>query len=377
MGDKIQMVDLHSQYLRIKNEIDGAMQNVINHTSFINGPEVKIFAKNLSNYLGVKHVVPCGNGTDALMIALMSLGLKPDDEVIVPAFSYVAPAETISFLNLVPVLVDIDVDTFNISLNDLEKFITAKTKAIIPVHLFGQSCNMEPIMDLARKYNLYVIEDNAQSLGAAYTFSNGTTKKTGAIGHISCTSFFPAKNLGCFGDGGAIFTNDDELYERAKMIANHGQSEKYCHKIIGCNSRLDTIQAAVLDVKLKYLDVYSSVRYAVAQAYDEGLKNIPELELPTKSAFSTHVYNQYTIKIKNGKRDALKNYLSEKGIPSVIYYPLPLQKQQAFKGIVRTVSTLNNSVQLCEEVLSLPIHTEMKPNIQKFIIEEIKNFFAQ
>ncbi|MCL1942143.1 MAG: DegT/DnrJ/EryC1/StrS family aminotransferase [Candidatus Azobacteroides sp.] len=375
MTDKIQMVDLHAQYLKIKSEIDAAVQQVIDSSAFINGPGVDRFAENLAGYLGVKHVIPCANGTDALMMALMVLDLKPDDEVIVPTFGYVAAAEVISFLHLIPVMVDADCGSFNISLDELEQYITSKTKAIIPVHLFGQCCRMEPIMQLSQKYNLYVIEDNAQSLGATYTFSDGKKKKAGAIGDIGCTSFFPAKNLGCFGDGGAVFTDHDELAEKIRMTANHGQSEKYCHKIIGCNSRLDTLQAAILDVKLKYLDAYSEARYAAAQRYTEGLKKIDELELPAEEPFSTHVYNQYTVKVKNGKRDALKACLHEKGIPSAVYYPLPLHKQQAFKGIIRTVSSLDYATQLCGEVLSLPMHTELEPGVQQFIIDEIRCFF--
>lgn len=376
MVDKILMADLHSQYLKIKKEIDGAMQRVIDRSAFINGSEVTDFTYHLAEYTGAKYVVPCANGTDALMIALMVLGLKPDDEVIVPAFSYVAPAEVVSFLNLIPVMVDVDCDSFNISQDKLEQYITSKTKAIIPVHLFGQSCNMEPIMELARKYNLYVIEDNAQSLGAEYTFSDETKKRTGTIGHIGCTSFFPSKNLGCFGDGGAVFTNDEELYEKIRMMANHGQSERYKHNIIGCNSRLDTLQAAILDVKLKYLDSYTEARRSAAYLYNEGLKDISELEIPAEMDYTSHVYNQYTLKIKNEKRNELKAFLEEKGIPSSVYYPLPLQKQPAFKGIIRTVNSLDNTVMLCNDVLSLPMHTELKPEVQQYIIDEIGIFFS-
>lgn len=373
------MVDLKGQYLKIKDEVDAGIQNVIDNTAFINGPIVKQFAENLSKYMGGCHVIPCANGTDALQIALMALDLKPGDEVIVPAFTYVASAEVIGLLGLTPVMVDVDYNTFNVTVENLKKALSPKSKAIIPVHLFGQSCDMEPIMEFAKANNLYVIEDNAQAIGAEYTFSDGRKVKTGAMGTIGCTSFFPSKNLGCYGDGGAIFCNDDALAEKLRMIANHGQKVKYHHSVIGCNSRLDSIQAAILDVKLKHLDEYGVARYAAASYYTEKLKAFdPEEKFfvtPVESEKSTHVYHQYTLKIKNGKRDELKNYLAEQGIPSMIYYPLPLQEQEAFKGITRSAEDLAVSKDIAYSVLSLPIHTEMTHEIQDMAIEAIMKFY--
>lgn len=371
---KLQMVDLYGQYLKIKDEVDTALNEVIETSAFINGPQVKAFSSSLAEYTGCKHVIPCGNGTDALQIALMALNLKPGDEVIVPAFTYVASAEVIGLLGLTPVMVDVDYDTFNVTVNNLEKALTPNTKAVIPVHLFGQSCDMEPIMQFANKHHLYVIEDNAQALGAVYTFTDGTQKHTGTIGHIGCTSFFPSKNLGCYGDGGAIFTNDDELAERLRMIANHGQQIKYHHKIIGCNSRLDTIQAAILNIKLKHLDAYCKARYEAAQYYNEQLKGLNGIVLPTELPQSTHVYHQYTIKVLDGKRDELKQYLADAGIPSMIYYPLPLQQQEAFKNITRSAESLEIAEKLANSVLSLPIHTELQTSQQDIVIERIKDF---
>ena len=373
------MVDLKGQYMKIKPEVDAAIQNVIDNTAFINGPIVKEFAQNLSNYMGGCHVIPCANGTDALQIALMALDLKPGDEVIVPAFTYVASAEVIGLLGLTPVMVDVDYDTFNVTVDNIKKALSDKTKAIIPVHLFGQSCDMEPILAFAKEHNLYVIEDNAQAIGAEYTFSDGHKEKTGTMGTIGCTSFFPSKNLGCYGDGGAIFCKDDVLAEKLRMIANHGQKVKYHHSVIGCNSRLDSIQAAILNVKLKHLDEYSKTRYAAACYYTEKLKAFdPEEKFfitPKELEKSTHVYHQYTLKIKNGKRDALKQFLADAGIPSMIYYPLPLQEQEAFKPITRAAEDLNVSKIIAYSVLSLPIHTEMDNNIQNEVIEFINNFF--
>lgn len=379
MANKIQMVDLKGQYLKIKDEVDAGIQNVIDNTAFINGPIVKDFAAHLSEYMGGCHVTPCANGTDALQIALMALELKPGDEVIVPAFTYVASAEVIGLLGLTPVMVDVDYDTFNVTVDNIKKALSPKTKAIIPVHLFGQSCDMEPILNFAKENNLYVIEDNAQAIGAEYTFSDGHKAKTGTMGTIGCTSFFPSKNLGCYGDGGAIFTNDDALAERIHMIANHGQRVKYHHSVIGCNSRLDSIQAAVLDVKLRHLDEYCKARYEAASYYTKQLKAfdpnetffITPMELPN----STHVYHQYTLKIKNGKRDELKNFLAEQGVPSMIYYPLPLQEQEAFKPITRAGEDLDNSRECAYSVLSLPIHTEMKKDVQNIIINALKKYF--
>lgn len=377
----MQMVDLKGQYMRIKGEVNAAIQDVIDHTEFINGPKLKEFAQNLNDYLGGCHVITCANGTDALQIALMALGLKPGDEVIVPAFTYVASAEVIGMIGLTPVMVDVDLETFNVTVDNIRDGLTDKTKAIIPVHLFGQSCDMEPIMKFAREHELYVIEDNAQAIGAEYTFSDGHQEKTGTMGTIGCTSFFPSKNLGCYGDGGAIFCKDDTLAERLRMIANHGQKVKYHHDIIGCNSRLDSIQAAVLNVKLKYLDEYGQVRRDAAHYYSEQLKAFdPEQQYfvtPVELEKSTHVYHQYTLKIKNGKRDTLKQYLAEAGIPSMIYYPLPLQEQEAFKQIARAGGSLNVAKELADSVLSLPIHTEMTREMQNQVIDSVIGFFKR
>ena len=372
---QIEMVDLKGQYNKIKTEIDQAVISCIASTSFINGPAVKEFQLNLEHYQGVKHVIPCANGTDSLQIAMMALDLKPGDEVICPAFTYVATAEVIGLLGLTPVMVDVDPNTFNFTATAVEKAITSKTKAVVPVHLYGQSCDMEPIMKLAEKHNLYVIEDNAQAIGANYTFSDGRVAKTGTIGHIGSTSFFPSKNLGCYGDGGALMTNDDELAKKMRMIANHGQEKKYHHKVLGCNSRLDTIQATILNIKLRYLDEYSSARNAMATFYDEALSTIDKLEVPARQINSTHVFHQYTLKVKNGKRNELQKYLAEKGIPSMIYYPLPLYKQEAFKQFVSSDFLLVTSEELCDQVLSLPIHTEMNIEHINFVCNTIKFFF--
>ena len=372
---KIEMVDLKGQYNKIKNEIDQAVIDCISSTAFINGPAVKEFQSNLEIYLGVKHVIPCANGTDSLQIAMMALDLKPGDEVICPAFTYVATAEVIGLLGLTPVMVDVNPNTFNIEAEVIEKAITAKTKAIVPVHLYGQSCDMEPIMLLAKKYHLYVIEDNAQAIGAYYTFSDGIKAKTGSIGHIGSTSFFPSKNLGCYGDGGALMTNDDNLAQKMRMIANHGQEKKYYHKVLGCNSRLDTIQAAILNIKLNFLDKYSTARNKMASYYDEAFYSIEELEVPARQHNSTHVFHQYTMKVKNGKRNDLQQYLSELRIPSMIYYPLPLYKQGAFQQFVSADFSLPTTEQLCDEVLSLPIHTEMNVEDMNFICTSIQSFF--
>ena len=370
----IQMVDLSSQYKKIKTEVDAAMQEVIDSSAFINGKAVKTFEQALAGYLGSKHLVACANGTDALQIALMALELQPDDEVIVPAFTYAATAEVVALLGLKLVMVDVEKDSFNISASSIEKAITPKTKVIVPVHLFGQSADMEAIMSLAKKHNLWVIEDNAQSLGAEYTFSDAKTYKTGTIGHIGCTSFFPSKNLGCFGDGGALCTNDEILAEKLKMIANHGQKVKYHHSIIGCNSRLDTLQAAILNVKIKYLDDYLQARRDTASFYDDALKNCHLLDLPAQSKNTKHTFNQYTIKVKDGKREALQKFLSEHFIPSMIYYPIPLYKQDAFKKYVTCNFELNNTELLCNSVLSIPIHTEMNDEILNYIVETLKKF---
>lgn len=370
------MVDLKSQYEKIKEDIAAGIQNCLDTTAFINGPAVKEFQQDFEQYLGVKHVIPCANGTDALQIALMALGLKPGDEVICPAFTYVATAEVIGLLGLIPIMVDVDPDTFNISLENLERYVTDKTKVIVPVHLYGQSADMELILAFAKKHNLFVVEDNAQAIGSDYTFSDGTVKKTGTIGEIGCTSFFPSKNLGCYGDGGALMTNDDELAAKIRMIANHGQEKKYYHQVLGCNSRLDTLQAEILKVKLKHLDTYSGARNKMAAYYDQHLSEIAELQIPKRSAFSNHVFHQYTLKIKNGKRDALQQFLAEKNIPSMIYYPLPLYQQEAFRPYVSADFYLPTTDILCQEVLSLPIHTEFNQESSDYVIESIKNFFT-
>ena len=371
---KLQMVDLKGQYDRIKPEIDAGILEVIEKSSFINGPKVSEFAQHLATYCGVKHIIPCANGTDALQIALMALDMKPGDEVIVPTFTYVASAEVIGLLGLIPVMVDVDYLSFNTTLRNIEKGLSAKTKAIIPVHLFGQSCDMEPIMEFASRHGLYVIEDNAQAIGAKYKFSDGSRKHTGTIGDIGCTSFFPSKNLGCYGDGGAMMTNDDELAIKLKVIANHGQKRKYYHSVIGCNSRLDSLQAAILDVKLKHLDEYCTARHDAATYYNAQLAGLPGIEIPTESSFTTHVYHQYTLKVKAGKRDDLKNFLEQKDIPSMIYYPLPLNEQDAFKSISRIAEPLYMAKQLCDEVLSLPIHTEITKAQQDIVISAVKDF---
>lgn len=372
----MQMVDLKGQYLKIKADVDAAIQGVIDSTAFIGGPAVKSFEANLSAYLGGIHVIPCANGTDALQLALMALDLKPGDEVIVPAFTYVASAEVIGLLGLTPVLVDVDADSFNISISSMEKALSEKTRAIIPVHLFGQSCDMAPILAFAREHGLAVIEDNAQAIGATYTFPDGHKAKTGTMGTIGCTSFFPSKNLGCYGDGGAVFTADETLAARIRMMANHGQKVKYHHSVIGCNSRLDALQAAILDVKLPHLDEYCAARHAAAAYYSEKLAGLP-LQVPVEMPYSTHVYHQYTLQVSGGRRDALKEHLAARGIPSMIYYPLPLQEQEAFRGISRLSGSLENASRLAESVLSLPMHTELTHPMQDEVIAAVQSFFNE
>lgn len=384
----IKMVDLGSQYLNIKEEIDSSIQHVINTTQFISGAKVKEFAKNLAKFHSANAAITCANGTDALQIAFMGLDLKRGDEVIVPAFTYVATAEVIALLGLTPVLVDVDWDTFNISPDKIKAAITPKTKAIVPVHLFGQCANMGEIMRIANEHNLYVVEDNAQSIGAIYSGAEGDflsgRKMSGTIGDIGCTSFFPSKNLGAYGDGGAMITNNQELADKLHCIANHGQEVKYYHSMVGCNSRLDTIQAAVLDVKLKYLNEYIASRQKAAKYYLEELKDIEGIELPVTASYTTHVYHQFTIKVKDGKRDELKAFLSQKEIPSMIYYPLPLQDQQAYKSIAKVAggvpaseggNLLKNSSELAKCVLSLPMHTELTHEQLNYICKAIKAFY--
>jgi UDP-2-acetamido-2-deoxy-ribo-hexuluronate aminotransferase len=372
----IKMVDLHTQYLRIKPEIDQAIQQVLTSTAFIQGPEVQEFAQALASYTGSKFVIPCANGTDALQIAMMALGFRPGDEVILPVFTYVATAEVIALLGLTPVFVDVDAATFNINVDQLEAKITGKTVAIVPVHLYGQCADMEPILNLASKYSLAVIEDAAQSLSADYSFQNGDKKKAGTMGTIGTTSFFPSKNLGCFGDGGAVFTNDERLAEKIRMIANHGQKVKYYHEVIGCNSRLDTLQAAILNVKLKHLNDYSTRRMDAGAYYDNALSGVPELELPFRASNSTHVFHQYTVKINNEKRDAFREYLSGEGIPTMIYYPVPLHLQNAFKSPGIEEGAYPISENLSKVVISLPIHTEMDADQLEFICSKIKQYFS-
>ncbi|MFB6306306.1 MAG: DegT/DnrJ/EryC1/StrS family aminotransferase [Flavobacteriales bacterium] len=374
LTQEIKMVDLYGQYDRIKDEIDEAINGVIKKTSFINGPDVKEFSNELAEYIGVKHVIPCGNGTDALQLALMALGLKEGDKVITPSFTYVATAEVIAILGLKPVFVDINPETFNIDISSIKNNIDEKTKAIIPVHLFGQCANMEEILKVAKEHNIKVIEDAAQALGTEYIYENGTKKKTGNIGDIGCTSFFPSKNLGCFGDGGAVFTNNDEYANIIKCKAEHGQTKKYQFDMIGMNSRLDTIQAAVLRVKLKYLNDSIYKRKEVAAYYDKNL-NETGLQLPSRTDHSTHTFNQYTIRVCNDQRDNLREFLSEKGIPSVVYYPIPLHLQKAYTFCGYKKGDLLNSESACNEVMSLPLHTEMNKNQQDYIINCINNFF--
>jgi dTDP-4-amino-4,6-dideoxygalactose transaminase len=370
----ISMVDLKSQYTRLKSDIDKAIAEVIDQSNFIKGSALKNFEQELAQYLNVKHVIGVGNGTDALQIALMSLDLSPGDEVIVPAFTYIASAEVIGLLGLKPIMVDVDLSNFNILTQNLDKVITSRTKAIIPVHLYGQSAPMDDVIDFAMKHNIFIIEDNAQSLGSTYQSRSNKSSKTGTIGHIGCTSFFPSKNLGCFGDGGAIFTNNDELAEKIKMIANHGQSQKYVHDRIGINSRLDSIQAAILSVKLNQLDDFNKRRQSVAKIYDDEFSSVEEIITPHREEYTEHVFHQYTIKVEESKRYQLKSYLSDFNIPSMIYYPIPLYRQKVFSSYYDGQDLINTEL-LCKQVLSLPMHTEMDNEIQFFIINKVKDFF--
>lgn len=369
------MVDLHTQYARIKPEIDAAIQAVLDSTAFIQGPQVATFAKELAEFTGAKHVIPCANGTDALQIAMMALDLKPGDEVILPVHTYVATAEVIALLGLKPVFVEVDAMTFNIDPKQIESKITNKTKAIVPVHLYGQCADMESILKIAQKHNIYVIEDAAQSLSAEFIFSDGSRKKSGTIGTVGTTSFFPSKNLGCYGDGGAIFTNDSTLAEKITMMANHGQKVKYHHETIGVNSRLDTLQAAILSVKLKSLNEYTAKRNEVANYYDKNLADVKELILPYRASNSTHAFHQYTIKVDGVDRDELKLYLDKCGIPSMIYYPVPLHLQKAYKqpGVERGAFPITEK--LSKTVLSLPIHTEMNAEQLDYICTAIRKYF--
>lgn len=371
----IQMVDLKGQYLKIKDEVDASIMEVVESCAFINGPKVQSFKATMQKYLKAKYVIPCGNGTDALQIAMMALDLPQGAEVIVPAFTYVATTEVIALLGFKPVMVDVDPDTFNITPEIVEAAITPETKAIVPVHLFGQSCDMGPIMALAQKHQLWIIEDNAQAIGADYTYPNGHTAKTGLLGHIGCTSFYPSKNLGAYGDGGAIYTNHDQLGPKLQIIANHGQTRRYYHDLVGVNSRLDSFQAAVLDIKLRHLDEYAAARRKAADYYDQALAELAgQLDTPKRAGFSSHVFHQYTLKVKNGKRDELQAYLKEKGIPTMIYYPVPLYEQKAFQ-YKSEVDFLPVTDQLCKEVISLPMHTELTEGTLEYITDAVRSFF--
>ena len=365
----IQMVDTFNQYLKIKPEVDVAIQKVLDSAAYINGPIVKEFSKNLAEYLNVKHVIPCANGTDALQIALMALGLEPGDEVITPSFTFIATTEVVALLKLKPVFVDVDKDSFCMNVEQLKAAITPKTKAIVPVHLYGQAANMEAIMKVAAEHNLFVVEDNAQAIGGTYTFSNGEKKKTGTIGHIGCTSFYPSKNLGAYGDGGAIFTNDDTLAETMNMIANHGSKVKYQHKVVGCNSRLDSIQAAILNIKLQHLDTYNAARQNAAAHYNKVFAHHPKITIPFIAGYTNHVYHQYTLVLQDVNRDAVKDYLQSKGIPSMLYYPEPVHKQEVFKHLNTDENLMATTNWLTERVISLPIHTEMDDEQLNYISE--------
>jgi UDP-2-acetamido-2-deoxy-ribo-hexuluronate aminotransferase len=373
--EKIKMVDLDPQYQRIKPEIDAAIQHVIDTSAFIQGPQVAQFAKALAGYAGANHVIPCANGTDALQIAMMALDYKPGDEIILPVHTYVATAEVIALLKLVPIFVDVEENTFNIDVDQIKKKITKKTVAIVPVHIYGQCANMEAILKIAKENNLHVIEDAAQSLSAEFIFSNGNRKKSGTMGTIGTTSFFPSKNLGCFGDGGAIFTNDSSLAEKITMMANHGQKVKYHHDIIGVNSRLDTIQAAILNVKLKYLNEYTQKRNEVANYYDKALADIKQFQLPYRALYSTHAFHQYTVRVNGIDRDEFKLYLDGCKIPSMIYYPVPLHLQKAYHQPGVDQGAFPVTEKLSKTVLSLPIHTEMNEGQLKYICTIIRNYF--
>lgn len=372
------MVDLKQQYLRIKPAVDAALQECIDNTAFIKGPQVAQFEGALAEYLRVGQVVSCGNGTDALQLGMMALDLRPGDEVIVPAFTYVAAAEVIALLGLVPVMVDVDPQTFNLTAQNMEQAITAKTRAVVPVHLFGQCADMEPILDLCMANDMYVIEDNAQAIGADYTFdSTGEVISAGALGHLGTTSFFPSKNLGCFGDGGAVYTDQPELAAKVRMIASHGQAQKYRHDVVGINSRLDTIQAAILLEKLKHLDAYIAARQRAAAWYDRELAEVSGIETPYRATYSTHVFHQYTLKVPAQHRDRLKAFLQEKGVPSMVYYPIPLSQQKAYQTMGKVAGSLTVTEDLCRRVLSLPMHTELTQEELHYICATVKAYFVE
>ena len=374
-NERIQMVDLTTQYLRLKKELDEAMQALLTSGAFINGPQVPAFARHLAAYLQTPHVVPCANGTDALRIAFMRLDLRRGDEVIMPAFAYAAAAESAILAGLTPVLADVDSRTFNLSAASVRQALTERTRAILPVHLFGQSCDMQPLMEIARQRNLFVVEDNAQSLGSAYTFADGSCRMAGTMGDVGILSFFPTKILGCFGDGGALIVPDEALAEEVRITTVHGQSSKYHHRIVGCNSRLDTLQAALLDVKLSYIDAFIDARRQVAAFYDGALRGIGGLLLHLRQERATHVWHQYTPRVKGGKRDALQAWLKGRGIPSAVYYPLAICDQEAFRPYISIGSDLTTSRQLPQDVLSLPIHTEMTASQLAHITQSIADFF--
>ncbi len=369
------MVDLKRQYDKIQGEVDAAVLDVIKSTKYINGPEVKAFQQDLESYLGVKHVIPCANGTDALQVAMMALDLKPGDEVITTSFTFVATVEVISLLGLTPVLVDVDPNTFNIDPDAFRKAVTPKTKAVVPVHLFGQSAHMEPIMDIAEAHGLAVIEDNAQAIGADYIFANGTRQKTGTIGHIGCTSFFPSKNLGCYGDGGAVFTNDDELAKKLRVIVNHGMEVRYYHDEVGVNSRLDSIQAAILRIKLRRLDEYADARRKAAAYYDKAFGDHPGLTIPFRADHSSHVFHQYTLKTSGIDRFALQEYLMANEVPAMVYYPVPMHLQKAYHDPRYSKGDFPITEDLSERVISLPMHTELDEEQLAYITDKVLSFF--
>lgn len=370
----IRMVDLQGQYEKIKGAVDASVAEVLNSTAFINGPAVKRFQQNLEKYLGIKHVIPCANGTDALQVSMMALGLKPGDEVITTSFTFIATAEVIALLGLTPVVVDVDINTYNISVGSIRKAITPKTKAIVPVHLFGQAAPMEEIMAIAKEHNLFVIEDNCQSIGADYVFEDGHTQKAGTIGHVGCTSFFPSKNLGCYGDGGAIFTNDDALAEELRIVVNHGMKVRYYHDVIGVNSRLDSIQAAILDIKLGHLDEYIADRQRAAAYYDNAFKNCSKLTIPARYPKSNHVFHQYTLVADGINRDELIAYLTEKKIPAMIYYPVPMHLQKAYLDPRYKEGDFPATEFLSKNVFSLPMHTELDEEQLAYITGSVLEF---
>ena len=373
----LQMVDTRNQYLKIKNEVDAAVISVLESSQFIGGKVVNDFAASLAAYNGSKHVIPCANGTDALQIAMMALGLKAGDEVITPSFTYIATVEVAALLGIKPIFVEVDPKTFCIDPEAVEKAITPKTKAIVPVHLYGHAAEMEKIMEIARRHSLFVIEDNAQAIGNNYTFSNGTVKKTGSIGHIGCTSFYPSKNLGAYGDGGAMFTDDDVLAEKLRMIASHGQSKRYYHDVVGCNSRLDAVQAAILNIKLSHLDEYIAARQQAADYYDKAFTGNKSIEIPFRASNNTHVFHQYTLVLHGINRDCLSEYLASQGIPSMIYYPVPAHRQKMFDAYGGSDYVLETTDWLTERVISLPIHTELDQEQQDFIIQHVLQYVHQ